>query len=284
MTNNDIFNIRNAGCPTANGFPLDCKIMAEEDEEELSTHFLWLIADNSLSIRPKAAAVYEQLQSSLSGLAKANDESIDMRVRVKLALFNSDIKSFNDVHLDPQQLADTFTAEDFRCTGSTNGGAVFRYMDAELSRNSPAIRSLKKNGPGLTFVIITDAEVNDSVGLRQEARKILDSNRFYQDYARTLVVFLGNDKHKATAVAMANGVEKNVVALEDDLVSMLAPIIVNSTVTFTDGSHINSTGESDLGKIAEDARKRDEEGTRSADDLTDDQLRDELIRLMGKAS
>lgn len=283
---NNIYPIRNAINPASPAWEWNQSklIMSEEDEEEFSTHYLWLILDNSISVRGKEAEVYEQVQHTLSGLAKANEDSVDMRVRVKLAVFNSDIKSFNDVHLDPQQLADTFTADDYRCTGSTNGGAVFRYMDAELSRTSPVVRSLKKNSPGLTFVIVTDAEVNDPVSLRQEARRILESNRFYKDYCRVLVVFLGNDKHKDTAVAMANGEEKNVVALEDDLVSMLAPVIINSTVTFTDGTHVNSTGTRDLTQLADDTKERNAQGKRGADEIGDDKLRDELMRLMGKAS
>lgn len=259
-------------------------VLSVEDEEEFITQYIWLIGDKSGSIKPKEAAVYSQISQVFSGLAEVNKASTDIRVRVKLALFNGTITNFNDVHLDPQQLADTFTEDDFRCSGSTSASAVSRYIDKELSRSSPVVRSLKKNSPGFTFVIITDGQVNDPAALREDARKVLESNRFYQKYCRVLVVFLGNEADKATAVAMADGHEENVVALGDDLVSLLGPVIIGSTVTFADGTHLNSTGNRSVSDLAEDAKKRSNDGTASAGELEDQKLRDELMRLMGKVS
>lgn len=259
-------------------------ILSEEDDEEFVTHFVWMIADRSGSIERVREKFRSALSNTFSGLAKADQASADMRTRVKLALFNNTMEEFNEVHLDPQQLADTFTDEDFRCFGTTSAGQVSRYIDKELSRTSPVVRSLKKNSPGFTFIIFTDGQVNDPVALREDARKVLESNRFYQKYCRVLVVFLGDEKDKASAVALADGKEENVIALGDDLIPLISPIIIGSTVTFTDGTHVNSTGERTFTEMAEDAKKRESEGRSSAAELEDEKLRNELIRLMGKVS
>ena len=262
-------------------YPLD--IRSVEDEEEFVTHYLWVILDKSLSMKNKEDEIYQEMARILAGLAEANQGSTDTRIRVKIALFNHEISNFNDVHLDPQQLLNTFGREDYRCSGTTSAGAVSRYIDKELSRTSPVVRSLKKNSPGFTFVLLTDGQVNDPVSLREDARKILESNRFYRDYSRVLVVYLGREEDKATAVAMANGEEQNVVALGNDLTSMLSPLIIQSTVTFADGTHMsNCDSTQSFADMADSAKKRAQEGTTSADNLADQDLRNKLLQLMGK--
>jgi len=258
------------------------KITSAEDEEEFATAFTWFIADKSGSVKSKEDAVYQALIRTFSGLAEANQGSLDVVNRVKLALFDGSINDFNSVHLPPQQLADTFTPDDYRCGGSTNMGAVFRYIDKELSRSSAVVKSLKKNTPKFNFIIVTDGQANDPASLRTEARKLLDSNRFYRDYCRVLVVFLGEQRDIATAVALANGQEQNVVALSDDLVALLAPILIGSTVTFTDGTHLSTDGSGSMADLTGQAKERDKQGTASAEELSDEQLREELIKLMGK--
>lgn len=258
--------------------------LSEEDEEEFVTHYIWMIVDRSISINRVREKFRDALSGTFAGLAESDRGSADIRTRVKLAWFNNTIEEFNNVHLDPQQLADTFTDDDFRCSGTTSAGEVCRYIDKELSRTSPVVRSLKKNSPGFTFLIFTDGQVNDPVALREDARKVLQSNRFYQKYCRVLVVFLGDEKDKASAVALANGQEENVIALGEDLIPMISPIVIGSTVTFTDGTHLNSTGERTFSQLAEETRKRENEGSTSAAELDDEQLRDELMRLMGKVS
>ena len=258
--------------------------MTEEDLEEYTLVYDWFVADKSGSVKSKEDKVYNALISTFSGLAENNKGSLDLLHRVKLSLFDSAIRDFNAVHLPPEQLVDTFTADDFRCSGSTAMGEVFRYIDKELRSSSPVVSKLRKNTPKFNFILVTDGQANDPAGLRESARKLLDSNRFYRNYCRVLVVFLGEDSDKATAVALADGHEENVVALSDDLVSLLAPILIGSTVTFTDGTHLTTTDDTSMADLAEQAKEREKDGTTSADELSDEKLRDELLRLMGKTA
>lgn len=261
------------------------KVNSEEDDEEFVTAYTWLIADKSGSVRPKEDKVYQALIRTFSGLAEANQGALDVISRIKLALFDGDIRDFNSVHLPPEQLADTFTPDDFRCGGSTNMGAVFRYIDKELSRSSAVVQGLKKNTPMFNFILITDGQANDPASLRETARKLLDSNRFYRDYCRVLVVFLGEEQDMDTAVALANGKKENVVALTNDLIPLLAPVLIGSTVTFTDGTHLSTDGsDNNMANLVDQAKKREQDGSESADEISDDQLREDLLRLMGKAS
>lgn len=251
-----------------------------EDLEEFATHYMWMIIDKSLSVKDKEDVLSNQISKIFSGLAEANQSSIDTQVKVKLAFFNHEVSVFNDTHLSPELLADTFTRSDYTCSGTTSASAVFHYIDKELSRDNHVVKNLRKNTPGFTFIIFTDAQVNDPANIRAEARKILDSNRFYKNYCRVLVVFLGREQDMATAVALANGDASNVIALEDDLISLLSPVIINSTVTFSDGTHIQGDEEQDLSSLAKKTKEREAEGSVSADQLRSDDLTQKLKDLM----
>ena len=253
-----------------------------EDLEEFVQHHVWMIADNSLSLKNKEDVLADQMSKIFSGLDEVNQSSVDTQVKVKLAFFNDKVSVFNDTHLDPAQLADTFTNSDYTCSGTTSASAVFRYIDKELSRTNPVVQNLRKNSPGFTFVIFTDAQLNDPANVREEARKVLESNRFYRDYCRVLVVFLGREQDMATAVALANGDSSNVIALEDDLISLLSPVIINSTVTFSDGTHIQDESTQDLSALSEKTKNREQEGSVSADSLSDEELAKRLSSLLGK--
>lgn len=251
-----------------------------EDFEEFATHYIWMITDGSLSLKNKEDVIHGQISKIFSGLAEVNQSSVDTQVKVKLAFFNHEVSVFNDIHLPPDQLADTFTRSDYTCSGTTSASAVFRYIDKELSRENPVVKNLRKNTPCFTFIIFTDAQVNDPANVRAEARKILDSNRFYKNYCRVLVVFLGREQDMATAVALANGDAGNVIALDDDLIPLLSPVIINSTVTFADGTHIQGAEEQDLCSLAKQTKEREQEGSISADQLRSDDLRQQLEDLL----
>lgn len=263
-------------------FPIMAESATEaEDDEEFVTHFLWLIVDQSGSMLGVRQQVYAQLHSIFTGLTKVNAASTDMRTRIKLALFNSTIKNFNKLHMDPEQLTTTFSETDYPCTGTTHGGAVFEYIDKELSGSSPVVKKLKKNTPKFTFIIVSDAKLNDNSGVRAAAKRLLDANHYYRNYCRVLVIFLGEEQDKATAVAMAGGKEENVVAITDDLTELLAPVIIGSTVTFPDGTHLGGSDNQSMADLTNNARSRTMDGSTSANDLNDDELHKKLLQLMG---
>lgn len=258
-------------------------IFDHEDDEEFATHYTWFLIDDSLSLKNKEEQIAAQISYILSNLAEVNQSSVDTQVKAKLVFFNHEVREYNDVHMDPQHLADTFSRSDYVCHGNTYAGAVFRYMDGELTRSNPVVQNLKKNSPGFTFVMVTDAQLNDPGSVRAEARKVLESNRFFTEYCRVLVVFLGEEKDMATAVALANGDAKNVIAMDDDLMTrLLAPLIVDSTVTFADGTHIGNDTARDLTSMAEKTKEREREGTASAEELSDEDLAKKLRELMNQ--
>ena len=254
--------------------------LSAEDLEEFAIHHLCLIFDNSRSMTKYQRDAYTQLQQILAGLADANKHSLDMRTLVKLAFFNKTVSIFNDTYLQPEQLADTLTVENYQCHGTTSASAVYRFLDQELSRSNPAVRNLKKNDPGFTIVLITDAQVNDAENLRKEAHAMLESNRFYRDYCKFLVIYLGDENHKEDAIALANGDEKSVISLDSNCTALLSPIIVGSTVNFADGTHVHSCS---LADIAEEAKNREAEASRSVTEMRDEDLAKLFASLLGKS-
>ena len=257
--------------------------MTEEDKEEFINHYMWMIFDNSPSMIKRLEAVRAGLRAILEGLASKNKASSDFRTLVKLALFNSQVEEFNEVHFEPDQLLNSFSDSDYKCHGSTSMGAVYEYMNKELSRSKPWVAGLKKNTPRFTFTLCTDAEINDAVSLREEAKKLLESNRFFRDYVTLLVIFLGDESNKPTAVAIAGGHEEHVITLDDDMLELLSPVVINSTVNLIDGTHVNSANKPSMSDTTKEARERKEEGSRSASSMIDKNLEDEFRRLMGLA-
>ena len=253
-----------------------------EDEEEIVNMYLNIYLDASGSVEKIRQIIIEQITGILSGLTKANKDSADLRILVKLLLFNDKVVALNDVHMLPEQVADIFTSDKYVPRGTTSGKALFDSMDKELSSASPAIQALKKHHPGMYTVVITDAKLNDNESLRAQARQILETNRHFRDHNKMVVVFLGEEQDKASAVAIANGNEDGVITVEDDLLSKLAPYILEHTVTSMDGTHVNSTGERSFKELTQETKKRHEEGSKSVDDMTDDELTKIVFEVMGK--
>ena len=260
--------------------------MAAEDDVEFVKQRVWFILDASGSMLPNSDPVFTSIISANSKLGEINSSSIDIKVYSKIVTYNDEVHEFNEIHLEPSQLCDTFKRENYKCEGCTNEGAVLKYIDSELSRSKPAIRDLKKNSPGNVFIIYTDGKSNEPATLREEARRLLSSNFFYKHYTRILVVYIGDDeKHKNTAVALANGVESNVFQLTDNLLPHLSDFIIQNTVIMPNGTHINDeNGTNSMEDVANNILDRNAEGEQSADLLTDDAAIGEmLLQLMGKS-
>ena len=246
--------------------------IADENEEELVFQYVCLIIDKSLSLKYKEAEIYECVQGILNGLQKANDKSADNHTLVKLVEFNQQIEEVVTTYLEPEQVADLFTRDKYHCDGSTSGTAIINFMDKEMSSTNPVLKKLKSKRAKITFLILTDAALNDNEQLRENARKKIETNRYWNGYARVLVVFLGHEMYKGTAVALANGNEDNVIAIEDAQAVLLSPALVEATLTMTDGTHVNSTDERTFTQIIEEEHERHAEGEKSAEEQVDDDL------------
>ncbi len=258
---------------------------ANEDDCELILQHSVHIFDISGSMKDKIEKVYNNFKATLSTLSGIDEESVDIKNVVKVVFFNNETKAFNDVYQEPNKLDYVITAEDFRCSGSTNASSVIEFIDKELSRSNPAIRNLKKNTPGINIFITTDAQCNDPVTLREEAFKRLSSNWFYKNnYARIIVIYIGDDdNHRETAIALAGGKEENVISLTDDLMTKLSNFIVANTVIMPDGTHPTESeeGTSSLSDSANEIVSREQQGQFSADLLSNDDINIMLSKLMG---
>ena len=257
-----------------------------EDDCELVLKYITFIIDISGSMSNDIKKVYTSFEETLLSLQSINNKSIDIENVVKLAFFNDDTTPANDVHQKPEKLLDMISADDFNCKGRTNEHSVIEFIDNELSRKNPAIANLRKNAPDVDFVIITDGQSNDAEELREKARRRLESNHYYQKgYARIIVIYIGeNDRHKKTAIALAGGKEENVISLSDDLAPMLSSFIIKNTVIRPDATHMgdNEEGTTTLKDSADEIMKREQQGTLSVDELTENDIDAMLSKLMGK--
>lgn len=256
-----------------------------EDDRELVLKYITFIIDNSGSMSNDIEKVYNAFKETLMTLQKINKQSIDIRNVVKLAYYNDKTTPVNDIHQKPEMLLDMISADEFKdCHGCTNEGSVIEFIDNENSSKSPAMASLRKNGPGIDFVIITDGQSNDPIALREEARKRLESNWYYKNYARIIVIYIGeDDEHKKTAIALAGGKEENVISLSTDLAPMLSSFIIRNTVIRPDATHIgDNNGTTSLKDSADEMIKREQQSTISVDELTENDIDAMLSKLMGK--
>lgn len=254
--------------------------LTEEDKLEFINHYLWMIFDKSPSVSRFLQIFRKCLRKSLDNTSDANKRSTDIRTLVKLVLFSTRIEEFNKVHLKPEELKNTFSDEDYKCYGSTNLGEVYLYINEQLDPSKPWVSSLKKNAPRFTFILCTDAEPNDALAQRENARKVLEDNPL-KDLIDLWVIYIGHESNRAAAVAIAGGREDRVITLDDDMIEMLTPVIINSTVNLADGSHMDSARKPSLTETAKEAKERKDEGTRSAQGLIDKKLEEEFRRLMG---
>ena len=264
-----------------------------EDDRELVLKYITFIFDKSGSMSDDIEKVYNNgYKETLLTLQKINKQSIDIRNVVKVAFYNDKTTPVNDIHQKPEMLLDMISADEFKnCHGRTNESSVIEFIDNELSSKSPAVASLRKNGPGIDFVIITDGQSNDPIALREEARKRLESNWYYKNYARIIVIYIGDDdEHKKTAIALAGGKEENVISLSTDLAPMLSSFIIHNTIIHPDATHIgdnNSTGNingttTSLKDSADELIKREQQSTISVDELTENDINAMISKLMGK--
>ena len=74
----------------------------------------------------------------------------------------------------------------------------------------------------------------------------------------------------------------NVVVLESDVDTLLTPVLIGSTLLSTDSTHTNTQNETNSPvELAEQQKKRAIEGAQSAQNQKDEQLHEELKKLLG---
>lgn len=235
--------------------------------------------DDSGSMSPKEEIVYEATKQLLQMLVKENETNIDFEFRVILMVFNDDVKviNTNDIPLPPEQVLELFDRSDYKCAGRTSLAAVFRKLDELFSRREGGLLSQAQKGDPYPLVIfISDYVATDAVENYDSAKNILLSNRFYEKTNR-LCVYVGSG-NRINAAAELVGSEDNVIAIEGNLDGLLAPVIMGSTVMAADATHIGNADKTPA-DVAKEQQKKAEEGQKSAEELKDEQLQEELRKL-----
>lgn len=246
--------------------------IAEAEESDSRICWLEMILDISGSMSPREKVVFGAVSATLKALAAKQNE--DLEYRVRLTLFSDGVKVFNEEWLPPEQLAELFTGDVCRCGGGTNLSAIVNHIDGSFSRSSKLFsKNIHTGDPMPVVVIITDFVGTDDPKSRAKAMNTLSSNRLFTR-SKCLCIFCGPESSKAEAAALC-GSEENLVALSDsEYASLLAPLLLTSTLSMSDGTHLG--GEM---TTPADYKKRSEEGKKGADELNDEELKNELDRL-----
>lgn len=266
------------------------EIKNAQNERRAGRYALIILAlDKSGSMAGKQSLVYKTVVSYLNMMARQNETSLDFEYQVLLLTFDSDVHVVNhgETPMAPEQLLEVFEERDYQCSGGTSLAAVFRKMDALFSRKPGSLlENAQKGDAAPTVIYISDIVPTDRQTDYDAAKNRMLDNRYYQATKR-LCMFLGPDSKLASAAELVGG-EENVLAMEGgslDLEELLLPVLWNSSIMLSDGTHIG--GEQTNGEMAREQKERAELGRESAENLkstTDPkELMNELARLFGEA-
>ena len=246
-------------------------------------HCVIVIAlDKSGSMTRNSEAVYEATIRFLEVLTEKNQGELDFEYRVVLMTFDNKVHILNHdgIPLPPENVLELFDHRDYICRGGTSLAAVFDHLDRLFSRREGGMLRHAHKGDALPLtVFITDYMATDNQSSYEEARSRLLSNPFYQRSSR-LCVFLGPE-HKRRDAADLVGSDSSVIALDDDIVEMLAPVVISSSIIMADATHIGNSQKTP-GEIGEEQRKRAADGAYAAAKLSDEELEATVTELLNK--
>ena len=249
-------------------------------KEDIRKCIIIIALDKSGSMKVKEEVVYQAIVDLLKMLAKKNETELDCEFVVILMTFNTTVNVINknNVPLPPEQVLELFGRNDYECSGGTSLAAVFQELDAMFSRKGNGLLKDAKKGDAYPLVIfISDYVATDEEGSYNHARDVLLSNRFYEKTNR-LCIFVGSG-YKEGAVELV-GSEKCVIALNQNLEGLLAPVMMGSTIMM-EATHIGEASK-EPADIAEEQQKRAEDGMQSADKLKDEDLEKKLREIFEK--
>lgn len=252
----------------------------ESMEDDGRTCVVIIALDKSGSMSAKEEIVYNATEELLKALARKNETGLLYEFRVILMVFDTEVHIINADYtpLPPEQVLELFERKDYKCSGGTSLAAVFTKLDQMFSRQGSGLLNQAKDGdlyPLVTF--ISDYVATDDEESYENAKNRLLSNRFYEKTNR-LCVYVGAHNRRSAAAELV-GSEDNVLPLDTDLESLLSPVVMGSTIMATDATHIGNATKTPA-EVAEEQKKRAEEGKRSAGTLNEEELEEELRRLL----
>lgn len=253
----------------------------EEFDDDTRKCTVIIALDDSGSMSSKEEVVYQATKQLLQTLVKENESGLVFEYNVILMVFNNDVHVINPNSnaLPPEQLLELFERNDYKCSGGTSLAAVFRKLDELFTRKETGLLSKAQKGdPYPVVIFISDYMPTDNKDFYEDAKNTLLSNRFYTKTQR-LCIYVGSGNRKSAAAELV-GDEDNVLALETNIEGLLAPVVCGSTIMAADSTHIGDVDKTPA-EIAKEQQERAEEGERSADNLSDSNLKEELEKLFG---
>ena len=246
-------------------------------------HCVIVIAlDKSGSMSCNREVVYEATVRFLEVLTEKNREELEFEYRVVLMTFDNEVHMLNadGIPLPPENVLELFDRKDYICRGGTSLAEVFNHLDRLFSRREGGMLRYAHKGDALPLTIfITDYMATDNQISYEEARSRLLSNRFYQKSSR-LCVFLGPEHKRKDAAELVNS-ESSVVVLEDDIVELLMPVVISSSIIMANATHIGDLRKTP-GEIGEEQRKRAASGKLASSNLSDEELEAAIRQAMNK--
>jgi len=242
---------------------------------------LLMILDASGSECPHEAVIYNSVCDTLTALAKKNATSEDMTFEVKIVVFNESVQELSSEFLPPEQVLELFDRSAYNCSGSTNLGGIIDYLDKQYTRSNTTLCDLHSGDPRPMNLLITDMMGTDSVASRHSSMDKLLRNQLFKQSV-TLCAYNGPAHHKTDAVQVA-GEEGNIIAIDGDLSTCLTPVLLTSTLTLTDATHLGGNEQSTPAAVAEAIIQRSSAGSSDAGQLTSQEVQDELNRMLGLA-
>ena len=251
--------------------------------------YVLTLIDTSGSMTPYQADVYNSINELLDTLEGKNSTSEDVEYRVALAFFSDDVNEYAVAPMKPEMLKVMIDEKLFECKGCTNLTAAVSFIDRQFSRNSEFFTHKHTGDPKSFTLVITDMMGTDNDNERNNALKLLKTNRFYSQANNTLVIFTGSDNTKQDAALLAGG-EENVIALNGRIADLLPVVAIESTITMSDATHTqhDENGEATESTNAELAQKildREEEGDKSGQNIAQNsaEVDAELKKLLQEA-
>lgn len=254
--------------------------------EGLRTCYLLVVVDGSGSMAPHMPAVRKTIVQLLKELSKANRDSVSIAYKVRMLFFNTEIKMVpKDAFLDPNALLEVLSDSHFTAAGGTHIGKLFHALDDLLSghKQGGLMAGVKKGDPLPVLLVISDLLETDTNEMDEAAKELFDN--LYFENTQRLVVFLGPDEKKAAAEKLA-GDEDHLLTLDGGITAgLLAPVTVGTALLMglNDGTHGSLTAkkEETPREIAESQQKKVLEGAEDREQLADEELRNQLIALLG---
>ncbi len=241
-----------------------------------------LCLDKSGSMSFHQKAVFEAIHQLFAETKKDNETNVDMEYAFWVKTFNDRVEECTDrAFVSPETAALMFDRDRYQCCGGT--GFVELYTDLDqLYSTKGMFAQMKKGDFAPTLIIPSDLEETDARENYEKAREKLHNNPLFAKSKR-IVIFTGTSEEKRKAAVELAGGEEYVVTLGSNVRQLLTPVLIGTTMMRANATQMTNmtTTPSETGKKI---REKLEDGKRSAQNLTDEELEKELARYLKESS